>query len=277
MGTRQRYACWAAGGLLLGCAWIADASAAPRKPPAKAPPPPVAAPAPEPAPPPAPDPAPAPARAPVSTEGVPTAQLLAQAQQACEADEYDVCAERAAAVLARGDVTDEQRAQAFMLQGGAASVLGRGADAERAYRLLLRIKPDYDLPPDTPPKMAGNFRKVQAEEGEIRRAVKEAQRQKLVKAIKLVVDAPKDHKGGTPLPIRLNVEDPLGGIRGMTLEYRVGTAGEFATLPFQATPRGPEVEFSAAQMSTDAPLTLQYVVIARDADGDVLLAQGDRE
>ncbi|MBI5494210.1 MAG: hypothetical protein HY904_04230, partial [Deltaproteobacteria bacterium] len=46
---------------------------------------------------------------------------------------------------------------------------------------------------------------------------------------------------------------------------------------FQATPRGPEVEFSAAQMSTDAPLTLQYVVIARDADGDVLLAQGDRE
>jgi hypothetical protein len=196
--------------------------------------------------------------------------LLEKADAACRTLDYDVCGELATTALSRPEATADQQAVGYTLQAGAFAVQGQTVEAERPYRLLLRIKPDFDLPKDTPPKILAVFRKVQAEENEIRQAVKEAERKKLVESIKLKVEAPTAHKGGIPLDIRADVTDPLKGVQSVVLEYRMGSAGAFATLPFQVTPKGHVATFSAAQTSTDQALKLEYRVVLKDGTGETL-------
>jgi len=200
-----------------------------------------------------------------------TEQLLDAADAACKSLDYDVCVDFATLALGRPDITETQQARAYTTQGAAFAVVGQTVEAERPYRLLLRIRPDFDMPKDTPPKILAVFRKVQAEENEIRQAVKEAARRKIIQSIKIQVDAPNSHKGGTPLQFFANVTDPLKGIATLALEYRLDPDQPYGSMPFQTTPLGPVAEFSGAQMSTDQPLKLQYMVVAKDVEGQVLV------
>jgi hypothetical protein len=249
----------------------------------RAPPPPPVTPV-TPATPAAPEPEPPAATPPVGQAAVPSAPLevttqglLELAQSACRQLEYDVCGEHATAALARADITSEQQALGYMLQASALAIQGQSVEAERPYRLLLRMKPEYDLPKETAPKILAVFRKVQAEENEIRLAVKASERKKLVESLRLGVTAPPRHKGGTPLHIRSQLVDPMKGVASVVLEYRMGGTGPFATLPMQATPEGPVASFTAAQTSTDAAVRMEYRVVLRDVSGETLLASAPRE
>ncbi|MEW5847647.1 MAG: hypothetical protein AB2A00_02495 [Myxococcota bacterium] len=222
------------------------------------------------APPPAPPPkAVPPPSAPRSNDGN-IDEMLKTAGEACEALDFDLCIERSNAALSRVDIQDAQRERAYVLVAGAYVVVGQALEAERFYRLLLRLRPDFELPADTPPKILGVFRRVRAEEDQIRNAVKDARRKSLVQSIRMQVDAPQKHQGGQPLTITARVQDPQRGVASLVLEHRVDPNAPFATAPFQGSGETRTVAFTAAQTATDHPLALQYRVVARDEEGNTL-------
>jgi hypothetical protein len=178
------------------------------------------------------------------------------------------------AALERPEIKDPQRVQAYTQLGAAYAVVGDVTEAERPYRLLLRLRPDHDMGPETPPKIMAVFRKVQAEENQIRAAVRDAQRRNLVQSLEVRVEAPERHVGGRPLVVRAHVTDPQRGVESLVLEHRTSPGGPFSTAPFRVTPQGQEVTFTGAQTATDKPVRLEYVVVARDKEGEALVTVG---
>lgn len=200
--------------------------------------------------------------------------LLATAAQAYEALDYEVCLANATAALARPDITDEQRVRAYAVQAGSLAVMGRQMEAERGYRLLVRLAPDFQQPEGTPPKVLAAWRVVRAEEDQIQRAIRDAERQRTLNAIVLEVDAPTQHRGGTPLTIMVRLTDPYHGIQRLVLAYRMSAQAGFATVPFVAEEDAFVARFPSSQTASSRGITLQYVVRAQDAAGGVLLTRG---
>jgi len=201
-------------------------------------------------------------------------ELLHTASEAYEALEYEVCLAHATAALSRAGITDDQRVTAYALQAGSHAVMGQQLDAEREYRLLIRLRPEFKLPDTTPPKILAAWRVVDAEEELIRRTVRHAQRERMINAITLKVDAPQSHRGGAPLDIRVKISDPYAGIAQLVLAYRTEPTAGFSTLPFEKRGEDFVARFSAAQTSSEAGFALDYAILARDAEGQVVASSG---
>ncbi|MEW5848068.1 MAG: hypothetical protein AB2A00_04610 [Myxococcota bacterium] len=200
--------------------------------------------------------------------------LLQRATQAYDGLDYEVALAHAAAALRKPAITDEQRVRAYVILAGSSAVMGQTLEAERAYRLLLRLQPGFTMPDSTPPKILAAWRVVWAEEEEIRRTVREAEHQRLIQSIRLDVQAPERHRGGEPLEVRVHVVDPYRGIQALTLAYRTRGQGAYSTLPFEKRGDSYVARFTAAQTSSELGLKLQYAVIARGHGGEVLATQG---
>jgi hypothetical protein len=220
--------------------------------------------------------APAPAASPPRPAALdaPTGELLAQATRAYHALDFENGLTLAEAALARPDIRDDQRVEAYALVASLYAIMDQSVEAERPYRLLLRLQPAFDLPPETPPKILAVFRKVQAEEREIRDAVKAAQRRAVVQALRLDVSAPTGATGGQPLTVTVAVTDPLRGVAQLTLEYRLKGDAPFASLPMERMRDLWEGTLTSGQTATLEPVTLQYRVLARDAEGTTLREAG---
>ena len=95
-------------------------------------------------------------------------KALKVAQHNFDELEYDVVLPYVEAALKQGNLTPDQKLQAYLLQAQSLAITGDPADAERPFRLLLRVQPDFNLPEDTPPKITGVFARVQSEENAIR-------------------------------------------------------------------------------------------------------------
>lgn len=202
------------------------------------------------------------------------AEQLAAAESAVDGLEFDRALELAKAALAREDINEEERVRAYLVVGAAYAVMGNVLDAERPYRLLLRLRPDFQLPANTPPKIMGVFRKVQGEENAIKQAVAEAQRRAIVADLRMDTTVPSRHKGGTPLAFLTQLTDPHNGVASVVLQYRYQGQDAFSTVPFQARGDALVAEFTAAQTATDKPKRMEYVVLARATDGAVLAQRG---
>ena len=101
--------------------------------------------------------------------------------------------------LKQGNLTPDQKLQAYLLQAQSLAITGDPADAERPFRLLLRVQPDFNLPEDTPPKITGVFARVQSEENAIRDQVYRLARARKIEKVAINGDAPAQGKGGTPV------------------------------------------------------------------------------
>lgn len=167
-----------------------------------------------------------------------TTALLEKAQAAYSNQDYDQAVPLAEEVLRRPDVPTEQKLDAYRLLGSSNAILADPQLAERSFRLLLRLKPDFALPVDTSPKIAGVFRKVQAEESALADQVATMGRARLVEQLELAGDLPRRAFGGYPIAISLRLKDPTGAVEAVRLPYRRTGQGEYSSVALARMPDG---------------------------------------
>ncbi len=136
---------------------------------------------------------------------------LAAGQAAFEALEYEAAAFEFMSVMIDPVATEEQRLQAHLGAGIANRVLGKDTDARLNFLYVLKRRPTYTLPPETPPKVQFLFEAVRQE------VVGEA--------------APKPAVASWPVPDK-NDDDPPGVRDGREVrEVREVTDGVEAAPP----------------------------------------------
>jgi hypothetical protein len=233
---------------------------------------------------PTPPPTPAAPKAPVATKaaratdafaGESTQSLLDKARALYAALEYADVIPLAEAVLARTDITIDQRLDAYLLQGSSLAIVGDAIEAEKPFRFLLRGRPDFEMPAETPPKILAVFRKVQVEEKAIVDQMKELARQRAIKEIEVKSDVPTETKGGVPLIFEYKLKDPRGAVAAMDLHYRKGPSDPFSSLALKVDDSGFwKAELPGDWTENDSGFTLQYFLTTKDAEATNLVTMG---
>lgn len=228
---------------------------------------------PKPAPPVAAPAAPAPAAAgqePLAQ--MPLTELLERAGKHYRDLDYDKVLPLAEAVLARSEASIEQRLDAYLLQGSSLAIIGDAVEAEKPFRFLLRGRPDFDMAADTPPKILAIFRKVQVEEKAIVDQMRELERARILKDLKLMGDPPEKGQGGQPLPFEFRLRDPRGVVAQVELRYRRGGDQAFAALPLARSEGGAWAAAIPGEWTqSPEPYRLEYYLTTTDSEGRGLL------
>lgn len=205
---------------------------------------------------------------------------LAAAEAASQGLRYDELLPLVEKVLARPEASGAQRLRAWYLQGSALAAMNRQLEAEKAFRFLLRGEPNWEIPADTPPKIAAVFRKVQVEEQAIRSETARTERERLISQMSVAGGPAAPRRvGGTPMEFRFELKDPQGVVRQMRLSFRrqagVGAGAAFASVPLsQGTDGGWSGEIPASATESEVNYTMHYFVEALTHDDEALLTLG---
>ncbi len=203
--------------------------------------------------------------------------LLQRAIAAYTALQFDEALVVARAVVARRDATVEEQHQAFRLWGIAAAVSMDPTDAELPFRMLLRARPDFDLPSSTAPKVLSVFRKVQQEEQALARSNRDADRARVIAGLRLLGDTPAEAVGGEPLDLTYQLEDPTNAVQSVRASYRRQGEEGFSVLLLTRQRRNLwRGQLVPSLTASEAPYNLEYFVEAVGRDGP-LLATGSME
>lgn len=199
-------------------------------------------------------------------------KLLARARQLYDALEYDQVVPVARALLDRPGVDIELRLDAYLLEGSSLAIIGDPIEAEKPFRFLLRGRPDFDLPGDSPPKILAVFRKVQVEERAIVAQLHELERRRMIQGLELDGGLPDRAAGGAPLEIEYRLRDPHGVVAEMSLNYRRKGEASFSSLALVRDPSGAwrgalPGEWTASPSGFD----LEYYLTTADRAGEALL------
>jgi hypothetical protein len=205
------------------------------------------------------------------TKGLTTTALVALARQQYDALEYDRVAKLAEEALARPDLTLDEKLDAYALQGSALAIVADPIDAEKPFRLLLRARPEFNLPDATPPKILAVFRKVQVEEKAIVDEFAAIQRQRLSATLKLTGDAPEGARGGRAVRFGYRLRDPQGAVESVRVQYRRKGEGEFTSLPLKRDDAGLWTgRIPGEWTANEGGFVLEYVVVAGDEKGTLV-------
>lgn len=241
---------------------------------------PPASPAPDPTPPPAAVPTPAPAPPPVKAvdPGTPTRDLLADAHKSYDNLDFDDVVRITGWILARPNVPAEQQLDAYQLQGSALAGSDQAIDAERPFRLLLRLRSDYDLPKSTQPKIMAVFRKVQAEEKELTRQTRELSREATVKRMALLGNPPEKGFGGYPVRFDFRLRDPTNAVESVVVPFRKQGDTRFDSVALRREDSGDWRGTLTGDLTVNpSGMKLEYYVETRDSEGSlVTLGSADK-
>ena len=218
----------------------------------------------------APVPAPAPAQVPED----PSSVLLQRAKELYASLEYDKVIPLTEVALQRDDLPLDDKLEAHRLNGCAKAIVQDPVDAEKPFRLLLRLKPHYDLPKDTAPKILAVFRKVQTEERALAEQAELFNREQKKSGLKFLDEPPSAAKGGKPVPFTLRLRDPGAAVDAVIVPYRRQGQPSYSSLALQRDEEGRWVGQIPAEYTADEKgFTLEYYVETSDAKGP-LLSQG---
>jgi hypothetical protein len=198
-------------------------------------------------------------------------KALSRIQSLYEGLEYDQVIPLASALLAREDLSLDQRIDAYRLQGSARAIVEDPLEAERPFRLLLRARADYEMPKETPPKIMAVFRKVQTEERALTSQMREVERRRIVEGLKLVGSPPTQIRGGQPLKFSFRLKDPSSAVDAIQIPYRREGDKDFSTLALSRAESGDwSASLSGESTATERDTSLQYYVQTLDENGPLL-------
>ncbi len=223
--------------------------------------------------------APAPVPAAVAVDpSLNSAALLEKVRALYASLAYDEVIPAAEGVLAREDLTVDQRLEAYRYYGSAKAIVVDPIEAEKPFRMLLRSRPEYDLPAGTPPKILTVFRKVQSEERALSEQLREVERVRIVAGLRLLGEAPARAKGGRPLGLSFRLRDPTGAVDSIRVPYRRAGEHNFSSLALQRSDEGDwrgqiPGEFTASERG----FALEYYVETLDPHGALLTLGTERE
>lgn len=216
---------------------------------------------------PAPPIAPTPAPKPTGTP----AELLDRAREAYGQLEYDQVAPLAQAVVDDASVPIETKLDAYVLLASSLAVIGDPILAESPFRLLLRARPAFDLPAETPPKILAVFRKVQTEERALADELSTVERRRRIAQLELSGEPAAELPGGRPVTFLLRLRDPTGLVDSVMVPYRRRGEGDFSTLALRRADDGSwHGTLPAEYTASEAGFALEYYVETRDRAGPLL-------
>ncbi|MFO0598412.1 MAG: hypothetical protein U0228_24110 [Myxococcaceae bacterium] len=205
------------------------------------------------------------------------ASLVAQLNQLYESLEYERVLPFAEACLQRSDLPLTDQLEVYRLLGSAKAIVEDPVDAEKPFRLLLRARPEYDLPAATPPKILAVFRKVQTEERALAGKLREVERERVIASLKLLDELPGETRGGRPLRFSLRLRDPGSAVETVKVAYRRAGEKAYSTLALQ---RGEEGDWRGAIpgdfTATSSGFPLEYYVETADRAGPLLTVGAER-
>jgi len=203
--------------------------------------------------------------------------VLQEARRLFDQLEYDRVLPVARQVLARPDATLQQKLDAYLLEGSCLAIIGDPVEAEQPFRLLLRARPGFDLPQDTPPKILAVFRKVQSEEQVIHEQMRAFERQQIIESISFDGSIPTWSRGGTPLPIEMTIRDPRGAVKEVNLHYRRAGEDRYSILAMKVCSGGWCAEIPSSWTENDHDFLLQCWISVSDVEGRELLTNGSAD
>ena len=197
--------------------------------------------------------------------------LVTQLNGLYEGLDYERVIPFAEACLKRTDLQLSQQLEVYRLLGSAKAIVEDPVDAEKPFRLLLRARPDYDLPNNTPPKILAVFRKVQSEERALAGKLREVERERVVASLKLLDELPSEARGGRPLVFSLRLRDPGSAVESVKVAYRRAGEKAFSSLALQRSEQGDwrgaiPSDFTASKDG----FPLEYFVETGDGSGPLL-------
>lgn len=218
--------------------------------------------------------APPPAAAALSAElkGQSTDELMKRAKELHQALEYDQVLPLVQEVISREGVPIEQKLDAYVLEGSCLAVIGNTIDAEGPFRRLLRGRPDFDLPIDTPPKILSVFRKVQAEERAISEQMETLTRGRIIKEMALLGEHPQNLKGGRPIVFDYVLKDPAVAAQTVRVQYRKKGEPAYSSLALQrGADGGWSGQIPGEWTANDGGVVVEMYIETLDAKGPLLM------
>lgn len=211
-----------------------------------------------------------PARPPPKSAQTP-AELLEQARAKYAALEYGEVLPLIEALLDREDLSLEQRLEAYRYQGSARAIVLGPREAESSFRLLLRTRLEYELPPDTPPKILSAFKKVQTEELSLATALRDVERRKVIAGLSLLGEPRSPAHGGAPLEFSFRLKDPTSAVETVRVPWRREGEKAWSTLALKRTDSGAwEGALSGEVTASERGFVFEYYVETADAVGVLL-------
>lgn len=212
----------------------------------------------------------------VPSEARSVPELLAQAQRHYDGLDYDKVPPLVAQVLEHDDLPVAQRCDAYRLQGLSVAIIGDPTDAGKSFRELLQACPDFDLSPDTAPRVLAAFRSVQVEVQAQRAAAQERARQELIATLGLEGQTSSTPTGGIPIVFAYRLRDPKSVVRAVHVLYRRAGESDYSSLPLQrAEDQSWSGEIPGGWSVNEDGFVLQYFVSTADAAGETLYTLGD--
>ncbi|MFH1811903.1 MAG: hypothetical protein ABIJ09_24405 [Pseudomonadota bacterium] len=201
-------------------------------------------------------------------------ELLHAAQESYATLDYDEVVPIIRAVLAREGLGPDQKLDAYLLLGSSQAVIGDPVEAETAFRLLLRGRPDFNLPDDTAPKILAVFRKVQNEERSIAEQLRSVERQRIIAELVLIGGMPGQARGGYPLAFAYRLRDTRNAVEAFSVWYRRHGEPGYSALALQRDGSGTwRGTLPGEWTASEQGFVLEFYLETRDGAGP-LLVQG---
>ena len=203
-----------------------------------------------------------------------TAQLVARTLGQWNELEYEKVVELSETVLATSDATPAQRVEMLRLKGSALVVLDKPEDAAHVFELLFAIDPDYELPPNSSPRLLAIFAPARA-----RWEVTEQQRLATelgpsLRALEMHVHLPSHPRGGRALDIAVDLVDPGGIADRIVLARRHRGGGYYTTTGQRAHAGSLAFTISADDTASPTPYVVELYLTTKHRSGVALRREG---
>lgn len=143
-----------------------------------------------------------------------------QAQTQIDNAEFEDAVKTLQQALNAQDVTDDQLVEIYKLLGLAHLYMGNEEKARDAYEKLLQASPDFELPRSAPPKIRSIYARI-----------KEDIKKRRVRPVTITAEPVEAVKGGTPLEVKVKIEDLALGSKPK-LYYRRGGEQSYSSVDF---------------------------------------------
>ncbi len=200
---------------------------------------------------------------------------VARAQAAWSELEYERVVEASEAALASADLDTKDRIEALRLLGSALVILERTADAEAAFAKVFAVDPDYVLPSNTSPRIRAVFDPARARWQVAEQERIATQLGSQLAALKLRLELPRSPRGGLPITIGVDLEDPSKVASAIILAHRRSGQSYYTLDTVPATPGRSTLTIPGEVTASRTPYTLERHVQVRHRSGVTLRREGE--
>ena len=201
---------------------------------------------------------------------------LARARASYGDLEYEAAIASADRALA-GTPGRDDRIEALRIRAFALSVLGRDAEAAAAFVAILAIRPQFELPEKTSPRVLAVFRPARSR-WELERET--SLREKLgadLAALELAAEWPSSGRGGRPLEVGVRMRDPKRLIAEVAVHYRRRGQKTYSRLAVRPSSEAFAVVIPGDLTASRDDYQLEAYAVAVHSSGVALVRIGSRE